>query len=71
MNILSTDLQILKIQMSDKSKKNNLNLSETSLTPESQEAVENILPEVENENSDENSGKILPPVLRASGRKGG
>ena len=57
--------------MSDKSKKNNLNLSETSLTPEPQETVENILPEVENENSDENFGKILPPVLRASGRKGG
>ncbi|MBB5645639.1 hypothetical protein [Pedobacter cryoconitis] len=57
--------------MSDKSKKNNLNLSEISLTPEPQEAVENILPEVENENSDENSGKILPPVLRGSGRKGG
>lgn len=71
MNILSTDLQILKIQMSDKSKKNNLNLSETSLTPEPQETVESILPEVENENSDENFGKILPPVLRASGRKGG
>lgn len=57
--------------MSDKSKKNNLNLSETNLTPESQEADENIFPEVENENSDENSGKILPPVLRGSGRKGG
>lgn len=57
--------------MSDKAEKNNLNLSETSLTPEPQEAVENVFPEVENEESDENSGKILPPVLRGSGRKGG